>query len=74
MLIDYLYRGRGEKMLTTVKLARLLYEKMDKRQKIAGLIGYIENSRHGYMDPGLSRVKSKLKRYCMQHRGYGEKY
>ncbi len=37
-LIDYLYSGQDEKMLTTVKLARLLCEDKDKRQKIADLV------------------------------------
>ena len=36
-LIDYLYSGQDEKMLTTVKLAHLLREDKDKRQKITDL-------------------------------------
>ena len=31
-LVEYLYSGRGEQMLTTVKLARLLCEDAEKRQ------------------------------------------
>jgi len=46
-VIDYLYSGQDEKMLTTVKLARLLCEDEDKRQKIADLVTYIENNRDG---------------------------
>jgi len=37
-LIDYLYSGQDEKMLTTVKLAGLLCEDRDKRQKIDDLV------------------------------------
>ncbi len=37
-LIDYLYSGQDEKRLTAVKLARLLCEDEDKRQKIAAHI------------------------------------
>jgi hypothetical protein len=43
-LIDYLYSGQDEKMLTTVKLARLLCGDKDKRQKIADLVMDIENN------------------------------
>jgi hypothetical protein len=46
-LIDYLYSGHGEKMLTTVKLARLLCEEENQRQRIADLVTYIENNRDG---------------------------
>ena len=44
--IDYLYIGQDEKMLTTVKLARLLCDEEDKGQKIADLVTYIENNRN----------------------------
>ena len=43
-LIDYLYSGQGEKMLTTVKLARLLCENKEKERKIADLVTYIQNN------------------------------
>ena len=46
-LIDYLYSGQDEKLLATVKLARLLCEDRDKRQKMADLVTYIENNRGG---------------------------
>lgn len=46
-LINYLYSGQDEKMLATVKLARLLCGNKDKRQKIVDLAAYMENSRDG---------------------------
>lgn len=46
-LIGFLYSDQDEKMLTTVKLARLLCGDKDKRQKIADLVTYIENNRDG---------------------------
>ena len=46
-LTDCLYSGRGEEMLSTVKLAKLLCEDEEKRQKIADLVTYIENNRDG---------------------------
>ncbi len=46
-LIGYLYSGQGDKMLTTVKLPRLLCEDEDNRQKIADLVTYIETNRDG---------------------------
>jgi hypothetical protein len=46
-LKDYLYRGEGEKLLSTVKLVCLLCEDEDKRGKIADLVAYIENNRDG---------------------------
>ena len=60
-LIDYLYSGQDEKMLTTLKLARLLCENKDKRQKIANLATYIENNREGlYGSKSLSdKVEAK---------------
>ncbi len=63
-LIDYLYSGQDEKMLTTVKLARLLCE--DKRQKIADLVTYIENNRNGlYGSRSLrNKVEAKIVLVC----------
>ncbi len=47
-------------MLTTVKLARLLCEDKDKRQKTAGLVAYnIENNRDGLY--GSRSFRSKVK-------------
>jgi hypothetical protein len=46
-LIDYLYSGQGEKMLATVRLARLLCDEEDKSQRIADLITYIQSNRDG---------------------------
>jgi hypothetical protein len=46
-LIDYLYSRQGEKMLATVKLARLLCDDRDKSQRIADLVTYIESNRDG---------------------------
>jgi hypothetical protein len=65
-LIDYLYSGQGEKMMTTVKLARLLCDEGDKRQKIAGLVTYIENNRDGlYGSRSLrDKVEAKIVLVC----------
>ena len=57
-LIDYLYSGQGERMLTTVKLACLLCEDKDKRQRIADLVTYIENNRDGLY--GSKSLKDKV--------------
>mgnify|MGYP001041901248 CR=1 FL=1 len=46
-LVDYLYSGQGEKMLSTVRLARLLCDDRDKSQTIADLVSYIESNRDG---------------------------
>ncbi len=61
-LIDYLYSGQDEKMLTTVKLARLLCEDKDKRQKIADLVTYIENNRDGLYGSRSLRGEVEAKR------------
>ena len=65
-LIDYLYSGQHEKMLTTVKLARLLCDEEDKRQKIADLVTYIENKRDGlYGSRSLrDKVEAKMVLVC----------
>ena len=65
-LIDYLYSGQGEKMLTTVRLARLLCEDEDKRQKIADLVTYIENNQNGlYGSRSLrDKVEAKIVLVC----------
>ena len=46
-------------MLTTVKLAHLLCEDKDKRQKIADLVAYMENNRDGLY--GSRSPKDKVK-------------
>jgi len=58
-LIDSLYSGQDEKMLATVRLARLLCEDKDKRQKIADLVAYIENNGDGLY--GSRSLKGKVK-------------
>jgi hypothetical protein len=65
-LIDYLYSGQGEKMLATVRLARLLCDEEDKSQRIADLITYIENNRDGlYGSRSLrDRVEAKMVLVC----------
>ena len=65
-LIDYLYSGQGEKMLATVRLARLLCEDEDKRQKIADLVTYIENNQNGlYGSRSLrDKVEAKIVLVC----------
>jgi hypothetical protein len=58
-LINCLYSGQDEKMLTTVKLARLLCEDKDKSQKMGDLVAYIENNRDGLY--GSRSLKDKVK-------------
>jgi len=72
-LIDYLYSGHGEKMVTTVKLARLLCEDEDKRQKIADLATYIENNRDGLYGSRSLRDKVEAKRVLVCSTGAMEK-
>jgi len=65
-LIDYLYSGQAEKMLATVKLARLLCDDRDKSERIADLVTYIENNRYGlYGSRSLrDRVEAKTVLVC----------
>jgi hypothetical protein len=65
-LIDYLYSGQAEKMLATVKLARLLCDDRDKSERIADLVTYIENNRNGlYGSRSLrDRVEAKTVLVC----------
>ena len=65
-LIDYLYSGQGEKMMTTVRLARLLCEDEEQRQKIADLVTYIENNRNGLYGSRFlrNRVEAKMVLVC----------
>ncbi len=72
-LKDYLYSGQDGKMLTTVKLARLLCEDKDKRQKIADLITYIENNRGGLYGSRSLRDKVKAERVLVCSTGAIEK-
>jgi hypothetical protein len=72
-LIDYLYSGQGEKMLTTVKLARLLCENGEKRQKIAELVTYIENNRDGLYGSRSLRDKVEAKKVLVCSTGAMEK-
>ena len=72
-LIDYLYSGQDEKMLTTVKLARLLCEDKDKRQKIADLVTYIENNRDGLYGSRSLRGKVKAEKVLVCSTGAMEK-
>lgn len=48
-------------MLATVRLARLLCEDEDKRQKIADLVTYIENNQNGLYGCGSLRDKVEAK-------------
>jgi hypothetical protein len=72
-LIDYLYSGQDEKMLTTVKLARLLCDEEDKRQKIADLVTYIENNRDGLYGSRSLRDKVEAKTVLVCSTGAMEK-
>lgn len=72
-LIDYLYSGEGEKMLTTVKLARLLCEDEDQRQRIADLVTYIENNRDGLYGSRSLRHKVEAKKVLVCSTGAMEK-
>ena len=72
-LIDCLYSGQDEKMLTTVKLARLLCEDRDKRQKIADLAAYIENNRDGLYGSRSLRGKVEAEKVLVCSTGAMEK-
>ncbi len=72
-LIDYLYSGQGERMLSTVKLACLLCEDKDKRQRIADLVTYIENDRGGLYGSRSLRDKVETKRVLVCSTGAMEK-
>ena len=72
-LIDYLYSGQDEKMLTTVKLARLLCDEEEKRQKIADLVTYIENNRDGLYGSRSLRGRVEGKRVLVFSTGAIEK-
>jgi hypothetical protein len=72
-LIDYLYSGQDEKMLTTVKLARLLCDEEDKRQKITDLVTYIENNRDGLYGSRSLRGQVEAKRVLVCSTGAMEK-
>ena len=72
-LIDYLYSGQGEKMLATVRLARLLCEDEDKRQKIADLVTYIQNNRNGLYGSRSLRDKVEAKMVLVCSTGAMEK-
>ncbi len=72
-MIDYLYSGQGEKMLTTVKLARLLCEDKGKRQKISDLAAYIENNRDGLYGSRSLRDKVKAEKVLVCSTGAMEK-
>jgi len=72
-LIDYLYSGQDEKMLTTVKLARLLCDEEDRRQKIADLVTYIENNRDGLYGSRSLRGQVEGKRVLVCSTGAMEK-
>jgi len=72
-LIDYLYSGQDEKMLTTVKLACLLCEDKDKRQKIADLVAYIENNQNGLYGSRSLRDKVKTEKVLVCSTGAMEK-
>ncbi len=72
-LIDYLYPGQGERMLTTVKLACLLCEDKDKRQRIADRVTYIENNRDGLYGSRSLKDKVEAKRILVCSTGAMEK-
>ena len=72
-LIDYLYSGQDEKMMTTVKLARLLCEDKDKRQRIADLAAYIENNQDGLYGSRSLRGKVKAEKVLVCSTGAMEK-
>jgi hypothetical protein len=72
-LIKYLYSGQGEKMLTTVKLARLLCGDEGKRQKITDLATYIENNRDGLYGSRSLRDKVEAKGVLVCSTGAMEK-
>jgi len=65
-LMEYLYSGQCEKMLATVKLARLLCDDRDKSQRTTDLVTYIESNRDGlYGSRSLSgKVEDKTVLVC----------
>jgi len=72
-LIDYLYSGQGEKMLATVRLARLLCEDKDKSQRIADLVTYIQNNQNGLYGSRSLRDKIEAKMVLVCSTGAMEK-
>ena len=72
-LIDYLYRGQAEKMLTAVKLGRLLCKDEEKRQKIVDLVSYIENNRDELYGFRFLRDKVDTKSVLVSSTGAMEK-
>jgi hypothetical protein len=72
-LIDYLHSGWGEKMLNTVKLACLLCEDEDKRQRIAELVDYVENNWEGMYGSRSLRDRVKAKQVLVCSTGAMEK-
>jgi hypothetical protein len=72
-LTDYLYGGRGEEMLSTVKLAKLLCEDEEKRLKIAGLVAYIEHNRDGLYGARSLKGRVEAKRVLVCSTGAIEK-
>ena len=72
-LIEYLYSGQGERLLATVKLARLLCEDRDKSQRIADLVTYIESNRDGLYGSRSLKDKVEAKRVLVCSTGAMEK-
>ncbi len=60
-------------MLATARLARLLCEDEDKRQKIADMVTYIENNRNGLYGSGSLRDKVEAKTVLVCSTGVMEK-
>jgi len=72
-LIDNLYSGQPEKMLATVKLARLLCAGEDESQRIADLVTYIENNRDGLYGSRSLRGRAEAKTVMVCSTGAMEK-
>ena len=60
-------------MLTMVKLAHLLCEDRDKRQKIADLVAYMENNRDGLYGSRSPKDKVKAEKVLVCSTGAMEK-
>jgi len=60
-------------MLTTVRLARLLCEDKDKKQRVADLVAYIENNRDGLYGSRSLRGKVKAEKVLVCSTGAMEK-
>ena len=72
-LVNYLYSGRGKEMLDTIKLAYLLCEDSDKKNKIADLGRYIESNFDGLYGSRSLKDRVEAKKVLVSSSGAMEK-